>query len=111
MNTAALVAAAVLPLAGFGIVMLLVLDRGDHSLDPTIGRILLFAVASAVVFGVLIAYLLASDLTAPLRAIARAVERVSAGDLTTPIDAPAAMHACSNSSPGAMMPSPRSSAR
>jgi len=86
--TAALVAAAVLPLAGFGIVMLLVLDQGDRTLDPTIGRILLFAVASAVVFGVLIAYLLASDLTAPLRAIARAVERVSAGDLTTPIEAP-----------------------
>ena len=30
--------------------------------------------------------LLATDLTAPLRAIARAVERVSAGDLTTPIE-------------------------
>ncbi len=86
--TAALVAAAVLPLAGFGIVMLLVFDPGDQSPDPTIGRILLFAVASAVVFGVLIAYALATDLTAPLRAIARAVERVSAGDLTTPIDAP-----------------------
>lgn len=85
--TAALVAAAVLPLAGFGIVVLLVIHPAGGGLDPTIGRILLFAVASAVVFGVLIAYLLATDLTAPLRAIAKAVERVSAGDLTSRIEA------------------------
>ena len=34
---------------------------------------------------VLLAYLLAADLTAPLRAIAAAVDRASAGDLSTPI--------------------------
>jgi signal transduction histidine kinase len=84
--TAALVAAAVLPVAGFGIVALLT-ARPPSATEIPIGPILLFAIALAFVFGVLIAYLLAADLTAPLRAIARAVERASAGDLTTPIEA------------------------
>ena len=84
--TAALIAAAVLPLAGFGIVAILTAPRNQSTALP-IGPILLFAIATAVVFGVLIAYLLAADLTAPLRAIASAVERVSAGDLTHPIAA------------------------
>jgi signal transduction histidine kinase len=85
--TAALVAAAVLPVAGFGTVALLTARPASPTAIP-IGPILLFAIALAFVFGVLMAYLLAADLTAPLRAIARAVERASAGDLTTPIEAP-----------------------
>jgi signal transduction histidine kinase len=84
--TAALVAAAVLPLAGFGLVALLTAPPRSATAIP-IGPILLFAIATAVVIGVLMAYLLAADLTAPLRAIAQAVERASAGDLTTPIEA------------------------
>ena len=83
--TFALVAAAVLPVAGFGLVALLVSTQ-TGGVDATISRLLVFAVAVAFAFGVVIAYLLASDLTAPLRAFARAVERVSAGDLATPID-------------------------
>jgi signal transduction histidine kinase len=53
--------------------------------DPTLGRVLLFAVVVAVLGGILIAWLLAADLTAPLRAIASAVDRVSAGDLSSKI--------------------------
>ncbi|MFL5755444.1 MAG: histidine kinase dimerization/phospho-acceptor domain-containing protein, partial [Chloroflexota bacterium] len=83
--TFALVAAAVLPLAGFGLIMLLVGAIARDS-DPTVSRLLVFAIALAFVFGVLVAYVLAADLTAPLRALARAVDRVSAGDLTTPIE-------------------------
>jgi signal transduction histidine kinase len=83
--TLALVAAAVLPLAGFGI-LVLVTDLATRSgTTDTVGRLLLFAIAVAALFGILIAYLLAADVTAPLRAIAAAVNRVGAGDLSTPI--------------------------
>lgn len=84
--TIGLVAAAVLPLAGFGIVVLL----AGEQIGPggTIARVLLFAIATAAVIGILLAYLLAADLIGPLRAIAAAVDRVSAGDLSTPIDVP-----------------------
>jgi signal transduction histidine kinase len=81
--TVGLVAAAVLPLAGFGLLVLL-LDAGAAE-NGTLGRVLLFAIVVAVIVAILLSYLLAADLTAPLRAIATAVERVSAGDLSTPI--------------------------
>ena len=83
--TIGLIAAAVLPLAGFGLVVLLI---GSASADATLGRVLLFAAVTAALVGVLLAYLLAADLTGPLRAIAAAVDRVSAGDLSTPIAVP-----------------------
>jgi len=83
--TFALVAAAVLPLATFGIAVLVVGGAGQGA-DPTLARLLIFAIALAFVFGVVIAYLLASDLMAPLRAIAAAFERASAGDRTTPVE-------------------------
>lgn len=87
--TIALVSAAILPLAAFGIVALATSEIvAGGALDETFGRLLLFAIAVAVVFAVLVAYLLAADLTSPLRAIAAAVDRVSAGDLSTPIDIP-----------------------
>ncbi|MEK6721760.1 MAG: ATP-binding protein [Chloroflexota bacterium] len=82
--TAGLVAAAVLPLTGFGIAVLAI-EAASGNLDPTFGPLVLFAIAVAAVLGVLIAYVLAADLTRPLRAIAAAVDRVSAGDLSTPI--------------------------
>lgn len=85
--TAGLVAAAVLPIAGFGLVVLLITGGPDGS-DPTVARVLLFAIALAVAFAVLVAAILAADLSAPLRAIARAVERVSSGDLATTIELP-----------------------
>jgi signal transduction histidine kinase len=80
-----LIAAATLPLAVFGGVVFLLGHAVD---DQTIGRILLFVLVLAAMVAVLLAYLLATDLTAPLRAIAAAVERTSAGDLSTPIDVP-----------------------
>ncbi len=85
--TVALVAAAVLPVAGFGIVVLLATGV-TTSADATLTRVLLFALALAVVFAVLLAAILAADLVAPLRAISRSVDRVSAGDLGTRLDIP-----------------------
>jgi signal transduction histidine kinase len=84
--TIGLVAAAIIPLASFGIVVLLVGDR----LGPvsTVGRLLLFAVVMAALLGILLGYLLTADLMGPLRAIASAVDRVTAGDLSTPILVP-----------------------
>jgi signal transduction histidine kinase len=82
--TIALVAAAILPLAGFG--LLLVATEGGAVSSPTLGRLLLFAIAIASVLAVLFAYLLVADLTGPLRAIGRAVDRVAAGDLATPLE-------------------------
>src|SRR5690349_17845264 len=80
-----LIAASVLPLAVFGAVIVLIEPSGQ---GPTTGRILLFVFMVAAVLAVLIAYVLATDLTAPLRAIATAVARASAGDLTTSIVVP-----------------------
>jgi signal transduction histidine kinase len=84
--TLGLVAAAVLPVAGFGIVVLIV--TGGAGSDTTLARVLLLAITIAVVLAVLLAALLAADLSAPLREIARAVERVSSGDLATPLELP-----------------------
>jgi len=85
--TLGLIVAAVLPVLGFGIVVLLATGAaGDAS--SNLMRVLLFAVAIAVVFAVLLAAYLAADLGAPLRAIARSVERVSAGDLATRLELP-----------------------
>ncbi|HEX3428600.1 MAG TPA: ATP-binding protein [Candidatus Limnocylindrales bacterium] len=84
--TIALVAASIIPLAGFG-ALLLVLDPAAGQ-GGTLGRVLLFILVVAATLGILLAYLLAADLTAPLRAIAAAVERTSAGDLSTPIVVP-----------------------
>jgi signal transduction histidine kinase/HAMP domain-containing protein len=84
--TLGLVAAAVLPLAGFGVVVLVVTGAGNT--DSTVFRVLLLAVAVAVVFAVFLGAAIAADLGAPLRAIASSVDRVSAGDLGTPLELP-----------------------
>jgi signal transduction histidine kinase len=87
--TLALVAAAILPLAGFGLLVLVSDSLATGSVaDPALGRLILFAIAAGALFGVVVAYVLAAGLTAPLRAIAAAVDRVSAGDLSTPIHVP-----------------------
>jgi len=85
--TIALIASAVLPVAGFGTVVLLITGAGGEA-DTTLTRVLLLAAALAVVLAVLLAALLAADLGAPLRTIAASVERVSAGDLTTRLELP-----------------------
>ncbi len=84
--TLALLASAILPLAVFcmvGVLIVLVLVQGP--LDPTVARLLLFALAIVVTVAIIGSYLLVEDLTAPLRGFARAVDRVSAGDLSRPI--------------------------
>ena len=84
--TLALIFAAVLPMTAFGLLVLAIgVLVGGAAADVTVARILLFGLAIAVLLAVLLSYLLAADLTRPLRAIAAAVDRVSAGDLSTPI--------------------------
>ncbi|HLX34298.1 MAG TPA: ATP-binding protein [Candidatus Limnocylindrales bacterium] len=75
--------AAVLPVAAFG---LFVLVQVAPEKGSTFGAVLLFAIAAAVIIGVVLALYLAADVTAPLRRIATSVERVSRGDLSTRID-------------------------
>ncbi len=80
-----LIAAATLPLVVFGGMVFLLGHAVD---DATVGRVLLLILVLAAIVAIGLAYLLAADLTAPLRAIAQAVERTSAGDLSTPIEVP-----------------------
>ncbi len=82
-----LVAAAVVPVAVFGAVVM-ILVAGSQGSDGTVGRVLLLVVTLAVVFAILLAAVLAADLGAPLRQIASSVERVSAGDLATRLELP-----------------------
>jgi signal transduction histidine kinase len=82
--TISLIAAAVLPLASFGLVVVAA-QRLLPDPASTVPRILLLTIAIAALLAVLVAFALAADLTAPLRAIAAAVDRVSTGDLSTPI--------------------------
>jgi signal transduction histidine kinase len=86
--TIGLVAGAVLPIAGFGLLVLISDSLSGSAADANLARLIIFAVALAALLGVGLAYTLAADLTEPLRAIAAAVERVSAGDLSTPIVVP-----------------------
>lgn len=84
--TIALIAAAILPLTLFGVVVLLVGGSvGGPAADPTVGRVLLFAIAVVVTLAIITSYALAGDLLGPLKSVASAVDRVSAGDLSTPI--------------------------
>jgi two-component system sensor histidine kinase VicK len=83
--TVGLVAASLIPLAGFGAILIVLETPGQSA---TLGRLLLFVLVVAAMIAILLAYILAADLTAPLRAIAAAVERTSAGDLSTPIVMP-----------------------
>ncbi len=84
--TIALLVAAIVPLAGFGLVVL-VFDTvlGRDRADATFAQILLFALAIVLAFAILAAFALATELMAPLRSIAAAVDRVSKGDLSNPI--------------------------
>ena len=75
-----------MPLAVFGAVVFLLGRRGGR--PPRSDGLLLLVLVFAAMVAVLLAYLLAADLTVPLRAIAAAVERTSAGDLSTPLIVP-----------------------
>src|SRR6476661_4718980 len=75
--TLTLLAAAIIPLAIFGALLI-----ASGAVDPTIGeRLLLFMFAIAVLGGSVVGL----NLVAPLREISTAVSRVSDGDLTHPI--------------------------
>src|SRR3954464_12497224 len=65
--TLALIASAMVPLAVFGALVYAMIG-GD-----TVGRLLLFVIAVALLVVILVAYVLAAALTGPLRAIAAAV--------------------------------------
>lgn len=84
--TIGLIAGAVVPIAGFGIVLLAAEAIRTGGLDSTLLRIVLFALAVAVIIAVVFAFLLGASLSSPLRAISRAVERVSAGDLSARVE-------------------------
>ena len=82
--TAALLIAALVPLAAFGVLLML---SGRADPDGSIFRILLAAFVIAALLGVGIAFVVAGSLTAPLRALATALDRIAAGDTGTPLPA------------------------
>ena len=84
--TLGLVLGAVVPVTGFGLVLVGTEVARTGELDSTLVRVLLFVLAAAVIVAVLFAYLLTNNLTAPLKAVSRAVERASAGDLSVRVE-------------------------
>jgi signal transduction histidine kinase/HAMP domain-containing protein len=84
--TLGMVLGAVLPLTGFGLVLLFVEVVRTGELDTNLVRVALFVFAAAIIFAVLIAYFLTHNLVAPLKAVSRAVERASAGDLSVRVE-------------------------
>jgi signal transduction histidine kinase/HAMP domain-containing protein len=81
---AAVLIAALAPLAAVG-VLLVVTGQADP--DGDIFRILLAAFVIAALLGLGIAIIVAGSLTAPLRALAAAMDRIVAGDTSTPLPA------------------------
>jgi signal transduction histidine kinase/HAMP domain-containing protein len=84
--TLGLVAGAVLPLAGFGIVVIGTEIIRTGTASSTLLSVVLFVLAAAIIVAVLFAIVLANNLTAPLRAVSRAVERARAGDLSARVE-------------------------
>ena len=80
--TASLLVAAVLPLGVFGGI---VLAAGLDSDASVVGTLLIGAIVAAAFFGLLAAAVAVAGLTAPLRRITTAVERVAAGESSPPI--------------------------
>src|SRR5450830_878577 len=80
--TAALILSAVLPLVVFGAILLAArLDTDDRVVVP----LLIALMVAAAFFGLLVAAVAVASLTAPLRRITTAVERVAAGESSPPI--------------------------
>jgi len=84
--TLALLFAAFVPLAVFGAVVLTfeVILRGLVT-DTAFAQVLLFALAILLAFAIVAAFALTTELLAPLRSVVAAVDRVSKGDLSDPI--------------------------
>ncbi len=85
--TVALIASAIVPLVAFVVVVLLLLVVfGTGAADNNVARsTFVFALTVIIAVAIVTSYLLASELTEPLRSIARSVDRVSSGDLSAPI--------------------------
>jgi signal transduction histidine kinase len=84
--TLALLFAAIVPLVVFRVVLLIietVLSRAG--IDPTFWQVSLFALAITLAFAILAAFALSTQLLAPLRSVVAAVDRVSKGDLRSPM--------------------------
>jgi signal transduction histidine kinase len=82
----ALLAAAILPLAVFGVVVLVAeIVIGQQLAQATFGQLLLFALAVVLAFAILFAFALSTELTAPLRSVVAALDRATKGDLSSPI--------------------------
>ena len=84
--TLALVVGALLPLTVFGVVLLVTEVVRTGQLDTTLVQVVLFVLAGAIIVAVGLAYVLTNNLTAPLKAVSRAVERASAGDLSVRVE-------------------------
>jgi signal transduction histidine kinase len=85
--TLALVAAAILPMAVFaGMLLASSVVFGAPAIDANLGRLLVLAVAAGILIAIFIALSLGAAVMDPLRRIAAAVERTSAGDLSTQIE-------------------------
>ena len=84
--TLGLVAGAVLPLAGFGLALIGTEIIRSGSASSTLVSVVLFVLAAAIAVAVLFAFVLANNLTAPLRAVSKAVERARAGDLSVRVE-------------------------
>jgi HAMP domain-containing protein len=89
--TAGLIAGAVVPLAGFGLVLVAAELARTGGFDSTLSGLVVFALAAAIIVAVVFAYFLAGNLTQPLRAIAHVVERSVGGDLSARVGSPARM--------------------
>jgi signal transduction histidine kinase/HAMP domain-containing protein len=84
--TLALLFAAIVPLAVFGVVVIAFQAlMGSGTNDTTFAQILLFALAILLAFAIVAAFALATELLAPLRSVVAAVDRVSKGDLASPM--------------------------
>ncbi len=81
---AAVLIAALAPLAVAGLLFVI---TGQADPDRDIFRILLTAFVIAALLGLGIAIIVAGSLTAPLRALAAAMDRIVAGDTSTPLPA------------------------
>ena len=84
--TLGLVVGSLLPLTVFGVVLLAMEVIRNGNLDTTLVQVVLFVLAAAIIVAVSFAYVLGNNLTAPLRAVSRAVERASAGDLSVRVE-------------------------
>ena len=83
--TLALILAAILPLLALIAIVVILEWRFGSVFEGPAGPLLLFAVVTFVVVTILTAFALTSALLAPLRSVASAVDRVSTGDLSTPM--------------------------